>query len=239
MKLAIIGYGKMGKEIERAATARGHIISLIIDINNRDEFTINNLKGLDAAVEFSTPESAFDNIIKCFGARLPVVSGTTGWLSRLEELKKICLEENHAFFYSPNFSIGVHILFKLNKELAQWMNKFSDYDISLKEIHHIHKKDKPSGTAIALAQGIIENLDRKSNWTISNNKHGVDTIPISSSRENMVPGTHSVIWNSKVDTIELIHSAKNRQGFALGAILATEFLQGKKGMLGMNDLLGF
>ncbi len=240
MKIAIIGYGKMGKEIEKAAIERGHTISIIIDLNNQGDIHPEKLTETDIAIEFSSPEAAFDNIMKCFNANIPVVSGTTGWLTRMEEVKKACLNDKKALFYAPNFSIGVNIFFKLNQELAKWMNKFSDYTIGLEEIHHIHKKDKPSGTAVELANGIIKNFKLKNKWLVDPVEDTEqDEIPISSIRKDMVPGTHIVQWESKTDNIELIHTAKSRKGFAMGAVIAAEFMKGKKGFFTMDDLMQF
>ncbi len=240
MKIAIIGYGKMGKEIEKAAIERGHTISIIIDMNNQEDIHSEKLTETDVAIEFSSPDAAFDNIMKCFNANIPVVSGTTGWLARMEEVKEACINDNKALFYAPNFSIGVNIFFKLNQELAKWMNKFSDYTIGLEEIHHIHKKDKPSGTAVELANGIIKNHELKNKWLVDPVEDiEQDEIPIFSKREDMVPGTHIVKWDSEIDSIELKHTAKSRKGFALGAVIAAEFMKGKKGFFTMDDLMKF
>ena len=240
MKIAIIGYGKMGKEIEKAAIERGHTISIIIDLNNQEDIHPEKLTETDVAIEFSSPDAAFDNIMKCFNANIPVVSGTTGWLARMEEVKEACINDNKSLFYAPNFSIGVNIFFKLNQELAKWMNKFSDYTIGLEEIHHIHKKDKPSGTAVELANGIIKNHELKNKWLVDPVEDiEQDEIPIFSKREDMVPGTHIVKWDSEIDSIELKHTAKSRKGFALGAVIAAEFMKGKKGFFTMDDLMKF
>lgn len=240
MRIAIIGYGKMGKEIEKAAIERGHTISIIIDLNNQTDIQPSKFAETDIAIEFSSPEAAFDNIMKCFNANIPVVSGTTGWLTHLEEVKEACLKDNKALFYAPNFSIGVNIFFKLNQELAKWMNKFRDYTVKLEEIHHIHKKDKPSGTAVELANGIIKNYQAKNKWIVDPVEDiEQDEIPISSKREDMVPGTHIVQWDSEIDSIELSHTAKNRKGFAMGAVMAAEFMYGRKGFFTMDDLMQF
>lgn len=240
MKIVIIGYGRMGKEIEKTAIERGHEISKIFDVNNQDEFTTDQLRGSDIAIEFTLPATASHNIIKCFEANLPVVSGTTGWLSEYKTIEKKCIEDKQAFFYAPNFSIGVNVFRKLNKELAKWMNKLKDYNVSMEEIHHIHKKDTPSGTAVALADDIIEIHKNKDSWIADpSEKIKDENIPIFTHRENMMPGTHKIKWNSDVDTIEIVHTAKNRKGFALGAILAAEYLVDKKGVYSMSDLLDF
>ncbi len=238
MKIAIIGYGKMGKEVEKAAIERGHSISLIIDLKNQSDFNPGKLKDTDVAIEFSSPDAAFNNIMRCFDADIPVVSGTTGWLNRMDEVREACLKEGKSMFYAPNFSIGVNIFFKLNRELAKWMNKFRDYEVSVEEIHHIHKKDKPSGTAVAIAEGIMENFEPKDNWVVDpEQKIEKNHIPIVSKRENMVPGTHIIQWDSEIDTIELTHTAKCRKGFASGAVIAAEFIIGRKGFFNMDDLM--
>jgi 4-hydroxy-tetrahydrodipicolinate reductase len=237
MKIAIIGYGRMGKMIETIAQKRGHQIIFRFDVDNRDEFTIENLKKADVAIEFTTPESAYENVKKCMDADLPVVSGTTGWLDKMEELRVRAIKENKAFFYSSNFSIGVNIVFYLNRRLAQIMNQFDEYTPSITEVHHIHKKDAPSGTAITLAQGIIENLDRVSSWTMDDPKD--DQIKITAIREDEIPGIHTITYDSDFDTIQIKHTAKGREGFATGAVMAAEFLVGKKGFFTMEDLLQF
>ncbi|MDX2442539.1 MAG: 4-hydroxy-tetrahydrodipicolinate reductase [Bacteroidales bacterium] len=238
MKIALIGYGKMGKEIESIALKRGHEISKIIDIKNNEEFGSEELMHSDVAIEFTMPESAFENILKCFNNNLPVVSGTTGWLNELKKVEKECMKNNQSFFYAPNFSIGVNIFFKLSQFLTKWMNKIGDYNVTLEEIHHIHKKDAPSGTAVALANDIIENYPEKSSWVLDpDDVVQADEIPIISQRKDMTPGTHEVAWESDVDSIEIIHTAKNRKGFALGAVLAAEYIVDKKGVFNMDDLL--
>jgi 4-hydroxy-tetrahydrodipicolinate reductase len=238
MNIAIIGYGKMGKEVEKAAIERGHTISIIIDLNNQSDINPEKLKDTDVAIEFSSPDAAFNNILKCFDTDIPVVSGTTGWLDRMEEIRKDCLDHGKALFYAPNFSIGVNIFFKLNRELAKWMNKFRDYDVSIEEIHHIHKTDKPSGTAMAIADGITENYEPKTSWIVDPVENpSINQIPIFSKRESMVPGTHIIQWDSEIDSIELTHTAKSRKGFAYGAVIAAEFLKGKEGFYTMEDLM--
>lgn len=238
MKIALVGYGKMGKTIEQIALSRGHEIVSIIDINNPDDFESAAFKSADVAIEFTTPATAFDNYMKCFAANVPVVSGTTGWTARMSEIKEMCEKEGKTFFYASNFSIGVNIFFALNKYLAKVMNNFSSYDVRMTEVHHIHKLDAPSGTAITLAEGILENIDRKDRWTLETAEKATD-LPIHAIREGEVPGIHEIIYESDVDTISIKHDAKSRAGFALGAVVAAEFTAGKKGFLGMSDLFHF
>ena len=238
MKIALIGYGKMGKTIEQIALNRGHQIVSIVDINNPEEFQSANFKSADVAIEFTTPATAFDNYMKSFAAGVPVVSGTTGWLDRIGAIKEKCEKEGKTFFYASNFSIGVNIFFALNKYLAKIMNNFPSYNISMTETHHIHKLDAPSGTAITLAEGIIENVDRKDRWTLETAEQPTD-LPIHAIREGEVPGIHEVTYESDVDYISIKHDAKSRAGFALGAVVAAEFTAGKKGFLGMDDMLKF
>ena len=238
MKIALIGYGKMGKTIEQIALNRGHQIVSIVDINNPEEFQSANFKSADVAIEFTTPATAFDNYMKSFAAGVPVVSGTTGWLDRIGEIKEKCEKEGKTFFYASNFSIGVNIFFALNKYLAKIMNNFPSYNISMTETHHIHKLDAPSGTAITLAEGSIENVDRKDRWTLETAEQPTD-LPIHAIREGEVPGIHEVTYESDVDYISIKHDAKSRAGFALGAVVAAEFTAGKKGFLGMDDMLKF
>ena len=238
MKIALIGYGKMGKTIEQIALSRGHQIVSIVDINNPEEFQSANFKSADVAIEFTTPATAFDNYMKSFAAGVPVVSGTTGWLDRIGEIKEKCETEGKTFFYASNFSIGVNIFFALNKYLAKIMNNFPSYNISMTETHHIHKLDAPSGTAITLAEGILENVDRKERWTLETAEQPTD-LPIHAIREGEVPGIHEVTYESDVDYISIKHDAKSRAGFALGAVVAAEFTAGKKGFLGMDDMLQF
>lgn len=238
MKIALIGYGKMGKTIEQIALNRGHQIVSIVDINNPEEFQSDNFKSADVAIEFTTPATAFDNYMKSFAAGIPVVSGTTGWLDRIGEIKEKCAKEGKTFFYASNFSIGVNIFFALNKYLAKIMNNFPVYNVSMTETHHIHKLDAPSGTAITLAEGILENVDRKERWTLETAEQPTD-LPIHAIREGEVPGIHEVTYESDVDYISIKHDAKSRAGFALGAVVAAEFTAGKKGFLGMDDMLKF
>ncbi|MCD7936087.1 MAG: 4-hydroxy-tetrahydrodipicolinate reductase [Tannerellaceae bacterium] len=237
MNIALIGYGKMGKTIEQIARDRGHRIVAIIDINNPQDFDSENFKKADVAIEFTTPDTAFDNYMKCFAANIPVVSGTTGWLDRLSVIREKC-NEGQTFFYASNFSIGVNIFFALNKYLARIMNKFPAYDVSMTETHHIHKLDAPSGTAITLAEGILEHVDRKKDWKLDTGENKEDLV-IKAIREGEVPGIHEIRYDSEVDYISIKHDAKSRAGFALGAVIAAEFTAGKKGFLGMEDLFKF
>lgn len=235
MKLAIIGYGKMGHEIAKIAQERGHTIDLVIDAENTADLNANNLSGIDVAIEFSSPDAAFNNILTCLRENTPVVSGTTGWLHRWDEVEKVCAEQSGAFFYASNFSIGVNILFAVNSKLSEIMNGFPQYNVSLEEIHHIHKLDAPSGTAITLAEQITDRLDSKESWTL---EKGHDRkIHIDAKREGEVNGYHSVIYDSEVDTISISHNAKSRKGFATGAVLAAEYLEGKQGMYSMKEML--
>lgn len=238
MKIALIGYGKMGKTIEQIAVSRGHEIVSIVDINNPEEIHSDNFKSADVAIEFTIPASAFNNYMNCFAAGVPVVSGTTGWLDRIDEIKEKCEKEGKTFFYASNFSIGVNIFFALNKYLAKIMNNFPAYDVKMTETHHIHKLDAPSGTAITLAEGIIENMDRKDRWRLETAEQPTD-LPIHAIREGEVPGIHEITYESDVDYITIKHDAKSRAGFALGAVVAAEFTAGKKGFLGMEDMLKF
>ncbi|GHT50788.1 4-hydroxy-tetrahydrodipicolinate reductase [Bacteroidia bacterium] len=228
MKIALIGYGKMGREIEKIALQRGHEIVCIIDIDNQKDFDSTEfLFSAEVAIEFTRPETAFANYQKCFERNIPVVAGTTGWLEHLDEVKKECKKNNQTFFYASNYSIGVNIFFAVNKQLAKIMNQFPQYDVSMEEVHHIHKLDAPSGTAITLAEDVVKNIGRKS----------LENLPVRSIREGEVPGIHEVIYESEADSIRIKHDAKNRTGFALGAVLAAEFTKGKTGFLTMNDLL--
>ncbi|HRH12005.1 MAG TPA: 4-hydroxy-tetrahydrodipicolinate reductase [Bacteroidia bacterium] len=235
MKIALIGYGKMGKEIEAIALKRGHEVILKIDKDNQDEMNIVNLKKADVAIEFSTPHTVVENIYKCFNAHLPVVVGATGWYDKFDEIIAHCEGNRGSLFHATNFSVGVNLFFKLNSYLAELMNKYEDYDISMEEIHHIHKLDKPSGTAISLANQILNKVKRKEKWSID--EKAPDTLHIVDKREGEVPGTHIVKYHSSIDDIEIMHKAHSRKGFALGAVIAAEFLQGKTGVYSMNDLI--
>lgn len=238
MKIALIGYGRMGKEIEQIALSRGHSIVSIIDENNISDFESPEFRSADVAIEFTTPASAMNNFRKCFEAHVPVVAGTTGWLEHMPEIKKACESGGQTFFYASNYSIGVNIFFAVNKYLAKIMNNYPNYSVKMEEIHHIHKLDAPSGTAITLAEGIIENMDRKTDWHLETETKPED-ISIHCIREGEVPGIHEVFYESEADIISIKHDAKNRKGFALGAVLAAEFTNGKKGFLSMNDMLNF
>lgn len=237
MKLALIGYGKMGKTIERIALSRGHEIVSIIDVDNHQDFESEAFKSADVAIEFSIPAVALSNYRKAFAAGVPVVSGTTGWLEHMDEVKAACTAGS-TFFYASNFSLGVNLFFKLNEQLAKMMNAFADYDVSMTEVHHIHKLDAPSGTAISLAEGVITQLDRKDSW-VEGAEPTPNQLEIKAVREGEVPGRHTIEYESSVDTITITHDAKSSEGFALGAVVAAEFTQGKKGFLTMNDLLNF
>ncbi len=238
MNIALIGYGKMGKTIEQIAMERGHTIVARIDLSTGENFDTEGFSSADVAIEFTAPASAYQNYLKCFEKNIAVVSGTTGWLDHLEEIRQKCQREGQTFFYASNFSLGVNIFFRLNQQLAKIMNRFSNYEVSMEEVHHIHKLDAPSGTAITLAEGIIANMDDKKRWLLSP-ETADDGITIKAIREGEVPGIHTVCYESEADEITIRHEAKSRRGFALGAVLAAEFVQGKKGFLGMNDLLNF
>ncbi|EHL84399.1 dihydrodipicolinate reductase [Tannerella sp. 6_1_58FAA_CT1] len=237
MKIALIGYGKMGHAIEQIALQRGHEIVSVIDVNNQEDFMSDAFKSADVAIEFSMPAVAMDNYRRAFAAGVPVVSGTTGWLEHLPEIKEAC-KAGQTFFYASNFSLGVNIFFALNKYLAKIMNDFPAYDVRMVETHHVHKLDAPSGTAITLAEGLIDNIERKNKW-VEGKEPAEDEIGICSVREGEVPGIHTVIYESDVDTISITHDAKSRMGFALGAVVAAEFTCGKKGFLTMQDMLKF
>jgi len=236
MKIALIGYGKMGHAIEEIAVSRGHEIVLRVSTKNLEDNTVSNIQKADVAIEFSRPEIAFNNLTQCLDAGVPVVCGTTGWLNRFEEIKKYCAEKKGALLYASNFSIGVNIFFELNKRLAQLMSAQQEYEVSMEEIHHTQKKDAPSGTAISLAEQILDILPVKKKWV-----NQVPTDPselgILSRRIDPAPGTHKVMYHSEVDDIEIIHTAHSRKGFALGAVLAAEFLKGKSGVFSMADVL--
>lgn len=236
MKIAIIGYGKMGKEIEKLALQQGHEVLLKIDKENWNDFKSSKFKQVDVAIEFSVPENAYQNILHCFNANVPVVSGTTGWLKDFENVVEICKSEGQTFFYASNFSLGVNILFKINEYLAGIMNKYPDYKVNIQETHHTQKLDAPSGTAISLAKSLIHNIDRLNQWEKGNTQNE-NSIPVISYREGSVTGNHKVNYESSFDKISLEHDAKSRQGFAMGAILAAEFIHNKKGFFTMDDLL--
>ena len=236
MKIALIGYGKMGQTIEKIAKERGHEIISIIDINNLEDFESESFKNADIAIEFTRPDVALSNIRNCFKANIPVVCGTTGWNERMPEIRKEVEEGGKTLFCTSNFSLGVNIFFALNKYLARLMNRYPDYEVEMTEIHHTQKLDAPSGTAITLAEGVLENLDRKNKW-VKETGESPDELAIKSIREGEVPGIHTVRYESGVDSITITHDAKSRQGLAFGAVIAAEFTVGKKGLLGMQDLL--
>ncbi len=231
MKIALLGYGKMGKSIEQIALQRGHTIVAKID-NNQTAFEVAQA---DVAIEFSTPESAFANISRCFANQVPVVAGTTGWLADYPKAVALCEEHQSAFLYASNFSIGVNVFFALNKTLAKLMAPLKNYEVSIQEIHHIEKLDAPSGTAITLAEDIIAETS-KTGWHLGT-EAGANEIPIEALRIDSIPGNHTITYESEVDTIKIKHSAHSRQGFALGAVLAAEWLVGKRGVFTMNDVL--
>jgi 4-hydroxy-tetrahydrodipicolinate reductase len=237
MNIALIGYGRMGHEIEAVAIKRGHAIKLIVDQDNTNDLNKTNLNGIDVAIEFSSPGAAFKNIVKCLAEKVPVVSGTTGWLEDYEKAVDVCNNNNTSFIHSTNFSIGVNLLFRLNKELAKQMDRYHDYNVSIEEIHHTKKLDAPSGTAISLATGIIEKHSEYKKWCFEN-EEARNCIPIRSLREGVVPGTHTVTWDSEIDTISLRHESKNRKGLALGAIVAAEFTHSRRGIFTMDDVMG-
>lgn len=236
MVIGIIGYGKMGREIADIAEQRGHTIFDKIDVHNQGDLSDWEAAKVDAAVEFTTPAQAYDNIKLCIDKGIPVISGTTGWLEKKNELDRYCLEKSGTYFYASNYSLGVNITFKLNSILAKIMNKYPDFKVSMEEIHHTEKKDAPSGTAITLAEGIINQMDRISDWKLDPNS-GNNLLPISSHRHGSVPGTHTIKYLSGYDEITLEHKALNRKGFALGAVLVTEWVQNRKGILSMDDFL--
>ncbi|MEI6137747.1 MAG: 4-hydroxy-tetrahydrodipicolinate reductase [Mariniphaga sp.] len=236
MKIALIGYGKMGKEIEQVAVSRGHTIVLTIDIDNQEDLNKENLSGADVAIEFTSPATAVPNYLKCFAAGVPVVSGSTGWLEQKAVVEQACSAQNGCFFYASNFSLGMNIFFELNKHLARIMRDFPQYDVAMTEVHHTQKLDAPSGTAITLAEDILALTKSKTNWTIQEPLTD-NELYIKPIREGLVPGIHTVKYNSEVDYIEMTHSAYNRKGLALGAVFAAEFCVGRKGVLSMADLL--
>jgi 4-hydroxy-tetrahydrodipicolinate reductase len=237
MKIALIGYGKMGKAIEEIAVSKGHEVVLKIDMDNQHEFTADNLKKADVAIEFTGPHSAVDNLKRLFDAGIVVVSGSTGWLEKWEEVKRYCESKNGSFIYASNFSIGVNLFFELNTYLAKLMRNHPSYDVSMEEIHHTQKKDAPSGTAITLAEQVLQHIIAKKQWVneASDNK---EDLLITSKRIDPAPGTHSIKYHSAIDDIEIIHTAHNRTGFAGGAVAAAEFIVGKKGIYTMKDVLG-
>lgn len=239
MNIAIIGYGRMGHIIEETALRRGHKVVSIIDVDNPDGFDTKEFRSADVAIEFSTPASAVDNILKSFAAGVPVVSGTTGWLKALPDIRDICLKGEGTLLYASNFSIGVNIFMAVNRYLAGIMDDFPEYSPSMTEIHHIHKLDHPSGTAITLADELVANVARLKSWEEpdSAGKVARGILPVAHERKGEVPGTHIVTWDSEADTITISHAAKNRSGFALGAVKAAEWIKGRKGFFTMADML--
>lgn len=235
MKIVLLGYGKMGKEIEKIAINRKHEIILKVDETNADTITKIDLAAADVAIEFSTPHTVINNVYKCFDSNLPIVVGTTGWYNEFDRVKNDCINGKHSLFHATNYSIGVNLFFKVNKYLAEIMNNYPDYNVCMEEIHHIHKLDKPSGTAITLAEQIIAKIDSKKNWSIE--KESPETLFIKDVREGEVPGTHIIKYYSAVDDIEIMHKAHNRKGFALGAVMAAEFIHNKKGIYTMSDMI--
>ena len=251
MKIALIGYGKMGKTIEKIAIERGHEIVSVIDIDNRDDFDSEAFRSADVAIEFTAPTVAYDNCKRAMAAGVKVVSGSTGWYQQNEaEMRRMCEEEGKTLFWSSNFSLGVAVFSAVNRYLAKIMNRFANYDVQMEETHHIHKLDAPSGTAITLAEGILENLDRKESWVMGDltNPDGSVTpgaapqgsqLKIDAIRRDEVPGIHTVTYDSEADSITITHDAKNRSGFALGAVLAAEYVNTHEGLLGMSNLFDF
>lgn len=236
MRIAILGYGKMGKTIEQIALGRGHQISFKVNIDNLDDLYKIKRDNTDAVIEFTQPESAYSNLKYCIENNLPIVSGTTGWLSKKTEIEQLCQAHKGAFFYASNFSIGVNLFFQLNKQLARLMEPYQEYKASMEEVHHTEKKDAPSGTAITLAEGLMQNYPKKKEW-INTSDETPEKLNIISKREANVPGTHTVFYSSEIDTIEITHTAHSRQGFATGAVVAAEWLKDKVGIYGMQDML--
>jgi 4-hydroxy-tetrahydrodipicolinate reductase len=236
MKIALIGYGKMGKAIEQIALQNGHEIIMAISLDNVHEFTLDNVKEADVAIEFSTPSTAYYNVMKCIDAGVPVICGSTGWLEKLDEVKKYAIENKVGFIYASNFSVGVNIFFEINSALAEMMNKQKQYDVAVEEIHHTQKLDAPSGTAVTIAEQILEQIDNKSKWVreVASNEN---ELAIKSIRQDPAPGTHTVSYTSAIDDIEIKHTAHNRIGFASGAVAAAEFVIGKAGVFTMKDVL--
>lgn len=240
MNILILGYGKMGKIISEIAETRGHTIAAKINIDNRHELDQLDPKSIDVAIEFSQPEAAIENIKWAIERGIPVISGTTGWISKKPEINRYTLEKNGAFFYASNYSIGVNVFFKVNEFLAKLMKETTGYSVSMEEIHHTEKKDAPSGTAITLAQGIIKNSTTLQNWHLVGEKEdSPNSLPITTKRIDPAPGTHIVKYSSKIDDIEISHTAHSREGFALGAVLVAEWIPGKTGVLSMDDFLKF
>jgi 4-hydroxy-tetrahydrodipicolinate reductase len=237
MHIALIGYGKMGKAIEAIALEQGHTIGLAISSGNQQDFTAQNLSGCDVAIEFTNPHSAVNNLKKCIAAGIPVVCGSTGWLEQWEEVAAFCKEQNGALLYASNFSLGVNLFFELNRVLAELMEQHPGYDVTIDEIHHTQKKDAPSGTAITLAEQVLQQISRKTSW-VNHTAENASELAIISQRIDPAPGTHTVKYHSAIDDIEITHTAHSRTGFASGALQAALFLAGKKGIFTMKDVLG-
>jgi 4-hydroxy-tetrahydrodipicolinate reductase len=237
IKIALIGYGKMGRAIETIALQQGHEIVLIIDVHNTADFTAANLQKADVAIEFTSPHTAFANVLKCIEYGVPVVCGSTGWLDKLEQAKTFCRQQNGCFLYASNFSIGVNIFFEINKRLAELMQPHTGYTVRMEEIHHTQKKDAPSGTAVSLAEQVMAAINTKLRW-VNGETANPQELPIISKRIDPAPGTHTVSYTSAVDSIDIIHTAHNRTGFASGAVLAAVFVKGKKGIFSMKEVLG-
>lgn len=238
MNIALIGYGKMGKTIEQVAVERGHLVKLKIDLHNLDDFNQKNFENIDAAIEFTGPHTAYNNIIKCIELGKPIVSGSTGWLNQLTDVESACNDKQGSFIYASNFSVGVNIFFEVNKKLAEMMKGKDQYDVAIKEIHHTQKKDAPSGTAITLAEHILSNNTSKSTW-VNDTPTSKNQLFIKSERIDPYPGLHEVTYSSSIDEIKIIHNAHSRDGFALGAVLAAEYIAERKGIFTMKDVLGF
>jgi 4-hydroxy-tetrahydrodipicolinate reductase len=235
MKIALIGYGKMGQAIDAIATAKGH--KIVIRANSKHPLTKEELAQADVAIEFTTPETAYQNVLKCFEANVPVVCGTTGWLDKLPEIKALTAEKKQAFLHATNFSVGVNIFFELNKKLAALMASQPQYNVWMEEIHHTHKKDAPSGTAITLAEQVLASVTRKTSW-VNEESNEPAALPIISKRIDPAPGTHTINYTSAIDDITITHTAHSREGFAAGAVVAAEWLKGKTGVFTMREVLG-
>lgn len=240
MNILILGYGKMGKIIAQIAESRGHTIAAKINVDNLDELETLDVEQIDVAIEFSEPAAAFDNIAWAIHHHIPVISGTTGWLERKPEIEQLALSKGGSFFYASNYSIGVNIFFRLNNYLAKVMDGKPDYKVKIEEIHHTEKKDAPSGTAITLAETIINKINRIKRWDLNTDMDGIEhSLPITAIREDPAPGTHTVTYYSDIDDIEIKHTAHSRKGFALGAVLVAEWIKDRKGILSMDDFLSF
>ena len=243
MKIALLGYGKMGKMIEEIAIARGHSVPLIINSQNRANILPADMQAVDAVIEFTRPDVVMENIRFCIECKVPLVVGTTGWYDKLEEVKALCKETDGSLVYGSNFSVGVNMMFALNEILAGWMKAFPDYEVSIEEIHHKQKLDAPSGTAITLAEGVLGNIGRKDHWVLDKKgdekSHDANELQMVYDRQDGVPGTHAVTYKSEIDRLELVHEAYNRKGFALGAVMAAEFIKDKKGIFSARDIFNF